>query len=245
MLYRTAKQLFKDSRESLGSRELMKKLNQHGFAIGRYKTRSIMQRLNLVVRQRVAYKVTTQRDKRHLAAPNLVSMDFNPERPNQVWAGDITYLKTAQGWMYLSVVMDLYSRRIVGWSISKRMTTDLVLKSLQQAYWLRKHPKGVIFHSDRGSQYTSKKLRKALVRMGIKQSMGDTGACWDNAVVERFFGSLKHDWILKVHHATYEEMVADVTAYMKYYNVKRLHTANGDVSPVEYENYQLKVSTWT
>ena len=94
--------------------------------------------------------------KQHIAAPNLVSMNFNPSRPNQVWAGDITYLRTGQGWMYLSVVMDLYSRRIVGWSINKRMTTDLVLQSVKQAYWLRKHPKGVVFHSDRGSHYTVK-----------------------------------------------------------------------------------------
>ena len=245
MLYRQAKQLFEESRNSLGSRELMKALRKQGFTVGRYKTRTIMRKLGLVVRQRIAYKVTTKRDKQHIAAPNLVSMNFNPSRPNQVWAGDITYLRTGQGWMYLSVVMDLHSRRIIGWAISKRMTSDLVLKSLQQAYWLRKHPKGVVFHSDRGSQYTSKKLKKALTKLGIKQSMGDVGACWDNAVVERFFGSLKHDWILKVHHATTDEMAADVAAYMRYYNVKRLHTANGSMSPIEYENYQLKVSTWT
>lgn len=244
-IYRKAKQLFRESRNSLGSRELMSALRKQGFTVGRYKTRTIMRKLGLVVRQRIAYKVTTKRDKQHIASPNLVSMNFNPSRPNQVWAGDITYLRTGQGWMYLSVVMDLHSRRIIGWAISKRMTSDLVLKSLQQAYWLRKHPKGVVFHSDRGSQYTSKKLKKALTKLGINQSMGDVGACWDNAVVERFFGSLKHDWILKVYHATTDEMAADVAAYMRYYNVKRLHTANGSMSPIEYENYQLKVSTWT
>src|SRR5690554_318467 len=161
----------------------MKALRQQGFVVGRHKTRTIMRKLGLVVRQRVAYKVTTKRDERHLAAP-------------------------------------------------------------KQAYWLRKHPKGVVFHSDRGSQYTSKKLKSSLTKLGIKQSMGDIGACWDNAVVERFFGSLKHDWILKAQHATYESMAADVAAYMKYYNLKRLHTSNGDMTPVEYENYQLNVSTW-
>src|SRR5690554_7792903 len=100
----------------------MKALRQQGFVVGRHKTRTIMRKLGLVVRQRVAYKVTTKRDERHLAAPNLVNMNFNPAQANQVWAGDITYLRTEQGWMYLSVVMDLYSRRIVGWSINKRMT---------------------------------------------------------------------------------------------------------------------------
>lgn len=243
-LYYTAKDVFDKSRESLGSRELMKVLRKKNFNIGRTKTRSIMRKLKLIVRQRRAYRVTTQRDLTHAVAPNLVNMNFNPTGPNQVWAGDITYLKTGEGWMYLSIVMDLYSRRIIGWAISPRMTTDLILQSIRQAYWLRKRPQGVIFHSDRGSQYTSSLLKKEFVKMNIKPSMGDVGACWDNAVVERFFGSLKHDWILKVHHATREEMAQDVAAYMRYYNLERLHTANGDVSPVEYENCKNKVSTF-
>src|SRR5690554_8108036 len=110
------------------------------------------------------------------------------------------------------------------------MTTDLVLQSVKQAYWLRKHPKGVIFHSDRGSQYTSKKLKSSLTKLGIKQSMGDVGACWDNAVVERFFGSLKHDWIQIGRASCRERMEVDVAAEMKYYNIKRLHTSNGDMT---------------
>jgi len=138
----------------------------------------------------------------------------------------------------------VYSSQIIGWAISSRMTMDLILQSLRQAYWLRKRPKGVIFHSDRGSQYTSKLLKKELVKISITPSMGDVGACWDNAVVERFFGSLKHDWILKVHHATREEMTHDVAAYMRCYNLDRLHTANGDMSPVEVENCKNKVSTF-
>ena len=243
-LYRVAKQLFAESRESLGSRELMKMLNHKGFKIGRYKVRKIMYKLNLVVKQRVAYKVTTQRDKRDLVAPNLVNMDFNPIRPNEVWAGDITYLRTDEGWMYLSIVMDLYSRRIVGWSIDKRMTTELVERSFLQAYWLRKPSKGLIFHSDRGAQYTSNQFKECLKHLGIRQSMGSTGACWDNAVVERFFGSLKHDWLFKVHQPSREHMKQDVTAYMHYYNLKRLHTANGNMSPVDYENCKINVSTF-
>lgn len=237
-----AKQLFKESRESLGSRGLMRALNNEGFTVGRYKVRKIMQSHGLVVHQRVAYKVTTQRDALAKAAPNRVKMAFNPSKPNQVWAGDITYLRTAEGWCYLSIVMDLYSRRIVGWSLDKRMTTHLIERSLQQAYWLRKRPKNVIFHSDRGSQYTSSSFKKLASKLGIKQSMGDTGACWDNAVVERFFGSLKHDWLLKTHHLTRDDMKKDVAAYMHYYNLKRLHTANDYMSPVNYENYRLKVS---
>lgn len=240
-----AKQLFKESRGSLGSRGLMRALNNEGFTIGRYKTRRIMRDHGLKVMQRMAYKVTTKQNRNDEVVPNLVNMKFNPSAPNLVWAGDITYLKTAEGWCYLSVVMDLYSRRIIGWSIDKSMTTALVERSLEQAYWLKKRPKGVIFHSDRGSQYTSRSFKKLTQKLGIKQSMGDTGACWDNAVVERFFGSLKHDWLLKVHHLTRDDMRKDVSAYMHYYNLKRLHTANGYMSPVNYENYKLRVSETT
>lgn len=242
MLYRRAKALFNESRQSLGSRELAKRLRKEDFVIGREKARQLMKKLKLVVKQRVPYKAATKRGLMDSVAPNSVNMEFNPAAPNQIWAGDITYLKTGEGWMYLSIVMDLYSRRIIGWAIDSHMTTDLVIKSVQQAYWLRKPSKGVIFHSDRGSQYTSQNLRSALERLKITPSMGDVGACWDNAVVERFFGSLKHDWILKVYHSTREEMALDVAAYMRYYNLDRLHTTNGDMSPVDYENCKLNVS---
>ena len=144
--------------------------------------------------------------------------------------------------MYLAIVMDLYSRRIVGWHIDKRMSSSLVSKALTKAYHLRQPAKGLVFHSDRGSQYTSKTYRKLLKSYGMRSSMGDVSACWDNAVVERFFGSLKHDWILKIAQPTREHMKADVTTYMKYYNVDRLHSSNDDMSPIEYENSFRKVS---
>jgi len=144
--------------------------------------------------------------------------------------------------MYLAIVMDLYSRRIVGWHVDKRMTSDLVSKALMKAYNLRQPPKGLVFHSDRGSQYTSKHYRKLLHSYGIRASMGDAGACWDNAVVERFFGSLKHDWLFQVYQPTREHMKKDVAANMRYYNLERLHSANNDMSPIEYENSLRKMS---
>jgi len=244
-LYRRMKALFKRSRDSLGSREMMKKLREEGFEIGRYKVRRLMAKLNLIVRQRVAYKVTTKRNRRDAVALNLLNQNFNPVAPNQVWAGDITYLKTGEGWMYLAIVMDLYSRRIVGWYVSKRMTTDLICKAMMMAYNVRKPPAGLVFHSDRGSQYTSKRYQKLLASYHLRSSMGDVGACWDNAVVERFFGSLKHDWIFKIAQPTREHMKKDVAAYMRYYNLERLHTTNGDQSPINYENSLKKVSGWT
>jgi putative transposase len=242
-LYRLVRQLFKQSRGSLGNREMVKKLRKEGYQVGRYLVRKIMHRLRLKATQRRAYKVTTQRKHSDAVADNLLNMNFNPVSANQVWAGDVTYLKTGEGWMYLAVVMDLYSRRIVGWHIDKRMTTDLISKALIKAYNLRQPARGLVFHSDRGSQYTSKQFGRLLSNYGVRASMGDVGACWDNAVVERFFGSLKHDWIFKVAQPTREFMKQDVTAYMKYYNLERLHSANDDLSPVEFENSQVKVSS--
>ena len=241
-LNRRAKELFKATRNSLGSRELCKKLREEGFEIGRERTRRLMQRLGLRVIPRQAYRVTTQRKMSHSVADNLLNQNFNPVAPNEVWAGDVTYLRTAQGWIYLAIVMDLYSRRIVGWAIDKHMKQDLVIRALVMAYNLRQPSRGLVFHSDRGSQYTGEKFRKLLDQYGMRASMGDVGACWDNAVVERFFGSLKHDWLYKVYPPTRDFMKQDVAAYMKYYNGERLHTSNGDRSPVQFENSQIKVS---
>ena len=241
-LYRRIKQLFKRSRESLGNREMVKLLRKEGIHIGRYRVRVLMAKLGLKATQRQAYKVTTQRKHSDAVADNLLNQNFDPVGPNQVWAGDVTYLKTAEGWMYLAIVMDLFSRRIVGWHIDKRMTTALVSTAMIKAYNTRQPPKGLVFHSDRGSQYTSKHYRKLLAGYGIRASMGDVGACWDNAVVERFFGSLKYDWIFKAAQPTRAHMRRDVAAYMKYYNLNRLHSANDDQTPTEYErNYQKKM----
>jgi transposase InsO family protein len=241
-LHRRAKELFRASRDSLGSRELCKKLRSEGFEIGREKTRRLMKKLRLRVIQRQAYRVTTKRKEGDEVADNLLNQNFNPMGPNEVWAGDITYLRTAEGWMYLAIVMDLYSRRIIGWATDRHMKQDLVIRALMMAYNLRRPGKGLVFHSDRGSQYTSRRYRQLLESYGMRASMGDVGACWDNAVVERFFGSLKHDWLFKVHQPTREFMKQDVVAYIKYYNLNRLHTSNGDMSPVQFENSQIKVS---
>ena len=174
-LYRRVKELFQQSRESLGNREMMKKLRAEGFMVGRYRVRAVMKKLGLKVKQRLAYKVTTKRQHSDAVAPNLVNQDFNPEAVNQVWAGDVTYLKTGEGWMYLAIVMDLYSRRIVGWHIDKRMTTDLVIKALEKAKHARHSGKDLVFHSDRGSQYTSRRFRQVLKKYTITASMGDVG----------------------------------------------------------------------
>lgn len=241
-LYRTAKRLFKRSRGSLGSRQLAKNLNNEGFTVGRYRTRTLMRKLKLIVTQRQAYKVTTKRKHSDSVADNILAQQFNPPQPNQIWAGDVTYLRTNEGWMYLAIVMDLNSRRVIGWSISKRMTVALVERALSMAVNLRLPSCGLLFHSDRGAQYTSQQFKALLIKHRITASMSSVGACLDNAVVERFFGSLKHEWLAKVVHLNRESMKRDVEEYIRYYNHERLHTTLGDLTPINYEKLQSHVS---
>ena len=154
----------------------------------------------------------------------------------------MTYIRTAQGWMYLAIVMGLYSRRIIGWAIHKRMTIDLVERAMQMSLNLRKPTQGLILHSDRGSQYTSHRFQQQLKSNNITASMSGLGACLDNAVVERFFSSLKNEWLLNIYHLTRQGMKEDVEAYIRYYNQIRLHTSNGDCSPIEFEQSIINVS---
>ena len=244
-LSRRMKPLFEKRRESLGSREMMKKLREEGVQIGRYRVRKRMSKLGLVVTQSVAYKATTVRKHSAAVADNLLNRCVNSVAPNEVWAGDVTYLKTGEGWVYWAIVMDFYSRRIVGWHSDKRMTKDWVCKALIKAYNLRQPSKSLVLHSDRGSQYTSKGYRKLLASYRMRASMGDVGAGYDNAVVERFFGSLKHDWLFTIHQPTRELMKQDVAADMRYDNLERRHSSNGDMSPINDESSLRKVSRWT
>ncbi len=148
-LYRRAKAIFEQSRNSLGYRQLRKRLCKESFNVSEYGVKKLMTTLGLVITHRVAYKVTTKRKHSDVVADKLLNQNFNPVAPNHVWAGDVTYLRTGEGWMYLAIVMDLYSRRIVGWHIDKRMTTDLVSKAMMKAYNLSQPPKGLLFHSDK------------------------------------------------------------------------------------------------
>ena len=234
-LYRRLKTLFIESRRSMGSRELVKNLRKEGFTIGRYKVRKLMKNMQLKVLQRQAYRITTHSDHHHPVAENILSRNFNPEKPNQVWSADITYLKTGEGWLYLAIVMDLYSRRIIGWSIDKKMKQGLAIQALQMAITLRQPGKGIIHHSDQGSQYACGAYQKLLKKNGFIVSMSRKGNCWDNAVVERFFGSLKHEWLRNIYHLKRQTMRDDVRSYIRYYNGKRLHSALSSQTPIEAE----------
>lgn len=237
------RELFKASRGSLGSRTLAKNLRHEGFDVGRTRVRKLMKKLGLVVKQKRKFKVTTDSKHRHPIADNVLNRAFNPELPNQAWATDITFIWTQEGWVYLAVVIDLHARRVVGWAMGKRMHKALVIRALLMAINLRKPPPGLIHHSDRGSQYASREYQKLLKQHGMICSMSRKGNCWDNAPVERFFSSLKREWIVDRIYRTRQEAIADVREYVAiYYNAKRLHSTLGYRTPVDYENSLTFVS---
>jgi len=182
------------------------------------------------------FKVTTNSDHKHEIVGNLLNRDFLPPAANQAWAGDITYVRTSEGWLYLAVVMDLYSRKIVGWSMDKRMTRKLVIDALKMALNNRRPPRGMIFHSDKGSQYASSDFKRVLWSAGIRQSMSGKGSCWDNAVVESFFKTLKTE---HVYHETFATRAAAVTSIFSWmeitYNKNRIHSTLGYKTPVDFE----------
>ena len=179
VLRRRMKELFAASRGSLGSRMMMKNLRQEGFEIGRDKTRRLMKRLGLKVKLKRKYKVTTDSKHDFPVAKNVLNRDFSPAAPNHAWGSDITYLWTQQGRIYLAVIIDLYSRRVVGWSIDRRMKKALVIRALMMVVNLRKPPPGLIHHSDRGSQYASHDYQKLLIQHGMICSMSRKGNCWE------------------------------------------------------------------
>lgn len=242
-LRRRMKALFAASRESLGSRMMMEHLRTEGFDIGRDRTRRLMQRLGLQVKPKRKYKVTTDSHHRLPVAENVLNRQFQPSAPNQVWGTDITYLWTQQGWIYLAVVIDLYSRRVVGWAMDRRMQKALVIRALMMAINLRTPAPGLIHHSDRGSQYASHDYQALLQQYGMTTSMSRKGNCWDNAPVERFFSSLKREWTGDQLYQTRQQAIADVREYIAvYYNAKRLHSTLGYKTPIDFENVLNKVS---
>ena len=243
VLRRRMKALFAASRESLGSRKMAKQLRAEGFEIGRERTRKLMKALHLQVKQKRKYKITTDSKHRLPVAENVLDRQFLPPGPNQAWGTDITYLWTQEGWLYLAVVIDLYSRRVVGWAMDRRMKKALVIRALMMAVNLRTPPAGLIHHSDRGSQYASHDYQKLLKRYDMVASMSRKGNCWDNSPVERFFSSLKREWTGDRLYRTRREAIADVREYVAvYYNSKRLHSTLGYKTPLDYEKKLSKVS---
>jgi len=231
VLRATVKEKHRISRGSAGSRSIVSMLATDGIRIGRFKVRRLMKEANVVSKQPGAHKYKTALDER-LEIPNTLDREFNVIRPNAVWCGDITYIWAGGRWIYLAVILDLYRRRIVGWSISNSPDATLVINALEHAYQQRGKPKDLLFHSDQGSQYTSLRFRQRLWRYRIKQSMSRRGNCWDNAPMERIFRSLKTEWVPVTGYASLELARMDISSYlMGYYNYQRPHSFNQGLAP--------------
>ena len=223
------------SREAAGSRTISGKLKAQGENVGRFKVRSIMRELNLVSKQPGAPKYK-HASKPSEIADNLLNREFTVKKPNQVWCGDITYIWAGKNWLHLALIIDLYARRIIGWAYSKIPDTTLTKQALGFAYEARGQPKGVMFHSDQGCQYTSKEYQQALWNYQIKQSISRRGNCWDNAPMERCFRSFKSEWMPKKgYYSTYQEAEKDIMEYIKYYNGYRVHSYNNYTTPITTE----------
>lgn len=196
-----------------------------------------MRKAGVWVRYRRRYRVTTDSDHRQPVFENRLKREFSVEAPDRVWAGDITYVWTQEGWLYLAVVIDRYSRKVVGWSMGRRLSSALVCEALTMALWRRRPPKGqLIHHSVRGVQYASQAFRRLLKDHGLAGSISGKGDCWDNAVVESFFGTLKCERVHWRQYQTREEARADIVdCIAMFYNSRRLHSYLGYRSPDEFE----------
>ncbi|RON42537.1 transposase [Pseudomonas brassicacearum] len=228
-------ELFTQSRSAAGSRSIVSMMQEDGQQIGRFKVRGLMRELELVSKQpgSHAYKqATVERPD----IPNILNREFDVPAPNQVWCGDITYIWAQGKWHYLAVVLDLYARRIVGWALSNKPDTDLVIKALDMAYEQRGRPQGLWFHSDQGAQYGSRQFRQQLWRYRMRQSMSRRGNCWDKAPMERVFRSLKTEWIPSVGYMTVQGAHRDISYYLMHrYNWIRPHQFNSGLAPAQAE----------
>ena len=231
--------IFHEGRGNYGSRTIKKKLERKGEFISRRRIIRLMRAEDLICKTKRKFKANTDSKHNLPIAPNLLNRQFKIDQPNRCYVGDITYIATNEGWLYLATVIDLYSRKIVGWSMADNMKADLVNNALLMAIWQRKPRKGLIWHTDRGSQYASNSHCKIIHQHGIIQSMSRKGNCWDNAVAESFFHTLKNELIYQCKFKTREEAKNVIFEYIEvFYNRIRAHSTNDYLSPVEYENIQ-------
>lgn len=228
--------IFYDSWQTYGYESIWRIMQDEGLACGKHRVRRLMRQAGLVVKQTTRYKHTTEANPDHIPAPNILRGDFKAERPDAKWCADITYIPTAEGWLYLAVILDLFSRRIVGWAMNKRMTQQLVCTALEMALHQRQPVEPLIHHSDRGSQYTSDAYQELLTAHDITSSMSGRGNCYDNAPVESFFGTLKTELVNHALYRTRQDAQTDIFFYIEgFYNRKRRHTALDYLSPEAFE----------
>jgi putative transposase len=228
--------IHQESRETYGSPSIWDALIKRGHGVGKHRIARLMRVEGIRAKTVKQWRATTQSNHRWPIAENTLNRQFTVEHPNRVWAGDITYVWTTEGWLYLAVVLDLYSRTVIGWAMGHRLTVDLAEHALSMALANRKPTTGLLHHSDRGSQYAAMSYQQVLTTHAMTTSMSRRGNCWDNACVESFFGTLKRELVYHRHYATREEATQDIFEYIEvFYNRKRRHSTLGYYSPAEYE----------
>ena len=231
-----AREIHRQNKGVYGSRRLSQALQSIGYPVGRYRARTLMLKAGITVKRTKRFKVTTNSQHKYPVAPNLLNRQFDVDCPNKVWASDITYVWTKEGWLYLATIMDLYSRKIVGWSVSNRINADLSLGALKMALGSRRPETGLIHHSDQGVQYACHSYQQLLMANGMIPSMSRKGDCWDNAVIESFFGTYKQEW---AHHHRWSGLLearASTHDYIEvFYNRQRLHSSLGYRTPAEVD----------
>jgi putative transposase len=231
-----ARSAFALSNGTYGSPRMTRELQDNGFAVGRRRTARLMRENDIKARQKRRFKRTTDSEHNWPVAPNIIDQDFAADRPNQKWGVDISYVWTREGWIYLAVVIDLFSRRVVGWSVGDRLHRKLAIAALQTALTMRRPPEGLIHHSDRGSQYCSVDYQATLRRHGIRISMSGKGNCYDNAMVETFFKTLKSELVWRTTFFTRADAERDIARYIDgFYNPVRRHSALDFLSPAQFE----------
>lgn len=223
-------------RGSYGSRRMARALQRQGWTVGRYQARSLMHAAGVECRQRRRWRATTDSQHGHAVAPNRLQRCFAVNEPDRVWVADLTAIWTLEGWLYLAAVLDLHDRQVIGWAMAGHMRTELVLDALEMALGRRCPRPGLIHHSDRGSQYAARAYRDTLDQNGLVASMSAKGDCWDNAVMERFFGSLKSEWTHGQRYTSRRQARRDIVEYIEMqYNSDRLHSTLGYIPPREQE----------
>ncbi len=228
--------IHRESRETYGSPSIWDALLKQGHRIGEHRVARLMRQDGIRAKTVKKWRATTQSQHRFPVAANTLDRQFTVEAPNRVWAGDLTYVWTTEGWLYLAVLLDLYSRAVVGWAMGPRVTGDLTEQALRMALTTRQPQAGLLHHSDRGSQYAARPYQQVLTTHGITASMSRKGNCWDNACVESFFGTLKRELVYHRRYATREEATQDIFEYIEvFYNRKRRHSTLGYDSPAEFE----------
>ncbi len=233
--------VYAEMRGAYGWPRIWRELRKRGVRVGKQRVQRLMQKHGIRGRGKRRFRMATT-DSRHTlpVAPNRLERNFSPTRPDTAWSGDITYIATDEGWLFLAVVIDLFSRRVVGWSLQPHMQRGLVIDALEMAFQQRRPAKGtLLFHSDRGSQYASEDFTRLLEEHGITASMSRKGNCWDNACSETLFGSLKVEWLHGAHFATIREAKDAVLEWLRWYNRSRMHSTLQYTSPVEYEQSWL------